>query len=82
MAKDKVDPMALVYNRADQFSVVYANDPYWKALKAACDALRAGKVSQLVLDQTDLQRRCQGPSTPNHKTLVNVLEKLKECEVV
>jgi len=82
MAKDKDDPMLPIYEKADCYSEVYTNDPFWKSMKAGCDAIREEKTSQAVLDQVDKEYRCWGAQTSNKDVLGKVLSALKKCEVV
>jgi len=74
--KEKIDPFVTLCDKADNVGVHYTRDPYWLAVRAGCDAVREGNVTQEIIDQVQKEHRCWGPSTSNKKQLALLLEKL------
>ena len=56
--KEEVDPFAVICEKTDRLSALYTNDPYWKAMKAGCDAIRSGNIDDNVIAVVDKERRC------------------------
>jgi len=58
---------------------VYVRDPFWQAMKAGCDAVESGSVTQEIVDQVQKEHDCWGPAMSNRKALAIVLGKLQEA---
>jgi len=78
MVKEKVDPFQVLQDRTKRLSAMYADDPFWQAMKAGCDAIESGNVTQEVIDLVRKEHDCWGPAMSNRKALGMVLEKLQE----
>jgi len=77
MAKqDKTDPFVIVCEKVDRQSAMYGNDPYWKAMKLGCDAVREEKVTDEVVEIVR-KEQMSWPGGANREALNLLMDKLQ-----
>ena len=77
MAKsEKSDPFVGLCEKVDRQSSMYGNDPYWKAMKLGCDAVREEKVTDEVVAAIEKEQKCW-PGGANREALNLLVENLK-----